>query len=215
MCTLCLIVFALVPSISPDGSRVAFASDRDGNYDVYTVAADGSDRRQATFTEAPMTVVGPKYSPDGTTFLVAVRERESDPNQDLYVVPVAGGNRERLTRGVNNAESRSWSPDGARIVFNNVVDGVGQLDVMNADGSGQKPITANEAKTPPLIVGGFFPPMRGDLTPSGPPDGQWIAYASDVTGNFEVHLVRPDGSGMRRVTSTPEAEVAIGWRPLR
>jgi len=207
--------FALVPSIAPDGSRIAYTSDRDGNYEVYTIRADGTDEQQITHTAPPVTFVGPKYSPDGTKLLVAMRAAPTDLNQDLYILNANGtGTLQRLTTGANNAESRAWSPDGTRIVFNNVVNSVGQIFVVNMNGTGMTQITTNSANTPPLVIGEFFPPIRGDVTPAWSPDGQWIAFASDRTGNFEINIVRPDGSSLSQVTYTASNELSLGWRPL-
>ena len=207
--------FSLVPSISPDGSRIAYTSDRSGHYEVYTIRADGTDERRITQSDPLVTFVGPKYSPDGTKLLVAMRESPADPNQDLYILNADGtGTLQRLTTGVENAESRAWSPDGTRVVFNNVVNGVGQIFVVNTNGTGMKQITTNSANTPPLNIGGFFPPIRGDVTPAWSPDGEWIAFASDRTGNFEVNIVRPDGSSLSQVTYTTSNELSLGWRPL-
>jgi Tol biopolymer transport system component len=207
--------YDLVPSISPDGSRIAYTSDRTGNYEVYTIAADGTDERRITHSDPLVTFVGPKYSPDGTKLLVAMRESPTAPNQDLYILNTDGtGPLQRLTTGANNAESRSWSPDGARIVFNNVVNGVGQIFVVNANGTGLTQITTNSGNTPPLNLGDFFPTIRGDVTPAWSPDGEWIAFASDRTGNFEVNIVRPDGSSLSQVTYTTNHEMSLGWRPL-
>ena len=82
--------YDLVPSISPDGSRIAYTSNRNGNYEVYTIAADGTDERRITTNPSSVTFVGPKYSPDGTKLLVAMRESPADPNQDLYILNADG-----------------------------------------------------------------------------------------------------------------------------
>jgi hypothetical protein len=95
-----------------------------------------------------------------------------------------------------------------------MVNGVGQIFVINANGTGLTQIATNSASTPPFNPGGFFPTMRGDVTPAWSPDGGWIAFASDRTGNFEVHIVRPDGSSLSQVTYTTNQELSLGWRPL-
>lgn len=206
--------WSLVPSIAPDGTRITFTSDADGNYEVYTIAADGTDLQQLTFTDPPASHVGPKYSPDGTRILYALKLLPGDVDQDLYVMNSDGTGPQRITFGVNDAESRSWSPDGSRIVFNNVVNGVGQLFLMNSDGTGLTQLTFNPGTTPPLVISGFFPPMSGDITPAWSPDGEWIAYASDVSGNFDIHLIKPDGQGHRQVTTSPGQELSVWWRPF-
>lgn len=209
--------WSLVPSWSPDGTRIAFTGDADGNWEIYTMASDGSDVRQLTFTDPPVQHVGPKYSPDGALLLYAMSEDGQDPSapQDLWVMPSVGGTPTRLTHGLDNRESRGWSPDGRRIVVQTVIDGVGQLLVLNADGSGGRQITHYPADTPSFVPGGIFPAMRGAVTPAWSPDGAWIAFAANPDGDYDVYRVRPDGSGLTRITRTPTPELSISWGPPR
>jgi hypothetical protein len=95
-----------------------------------------------------------------------------------------------------------------------MVNGVGQIFVVNTNGTGMKQITTNSANTPPLDIGDFFPTIRGDVTPAWSPDGEWITFASDRTGNFEVNIVRPDGKSLSQVTYTTNNELSLGWRPI-
>jgi len=207
--------WSLVPSWSPDGARIAFTSDADGNYEIYTMASDGTDVRQLTFTKPPIQHVGPKYSPDGSQLLYATDKDEADPanQQDIWVMPSSGGPGTRLTRGINDRESRGWSPDGTRIVTQTVKNGVGQLVVLNADGSGLRQITDFPAGTPRFAPGGIFPVMSGAVTPAWSPAGDWIAFASNHEGQYEVYRIRPDGTGIARITNSPEPELSVGWGP--
>jgi dipeptidyl aminopeptidase/acylaminoacyl peptidase len=80
------------PSWSPDGSRLAFSSNRDGNYDIYTVAADGTDLRQVTFTEQPepwmfVNSYEPTWSPDGTMIAFTGYRNELFSNEVIGVSP--------------------------------------------------------------------------------------------------------------------------------
>lgn len=209
--------WSLVPHWSPDGSRIAFTSDADGNYEIYTMKPDGTDVRQLTFTDPPIQHVGPKYSPDGKLLLYATDADEKDPanQQDLWVMPSGGGAGTRLTYDLNNRESRSWSPDGTRIVTQTVKDGVGQLVVLNADGTGERQITHFPPDTPKFDPGGIFPVISGAVTPAWSPDGKWIAFASNHKGTYDIYRIRPDGSGLTRITNSPQPVASVGWWPIQ
>ena len=208
--------WSMVPNWSPDGAHIAFFFNDTATTEIYTMAANGSDVRQLTFTKPPIQHVGPKYSPDGALLLYASDAGEKDPAnlQNIWTMPSDGGPGTRLTRNINNRESRGWSPDGTRIVTQTVRNGVGQLVVLNADGSGERQITHFPANTPTFVPGGIFPAMRGAVTPAWSPDGQWIAFAANPAGNYDIYRIRPDGSELTRITHSPQPELSVGWGPL-
>ena len=74
------------PRWSPDGSRLAFSSNRTGRYEIWTVAADGSDARQVT--DGPGEKTWPTWSPDGTRILFTHTQAG---RTGLALVDVAGG----------------------------------------------------------------------------------------------------------------------------
>ena len=80
------------PSWSPDGTRIAFASDREGNFDIYVMGSDGSG--QVRLTSDPADDVFPAWSPDGTAIAF---ETERDGNTEVYVMGSDGSNPINLT----------------------------------------------------------------------------------------------------------------------
>jgi len=211
------LTWSMVPHVSPDSRRIAFTSNNDDNYEIYSVNRNGSQLRQLTFNDPPVQTVGPKYSPNGKLLLFASDREEADPTtqQDLWTIPANGGSPQRITQGLNNRESRSWSPDGRRIVSQTVMDGVGQIVVMDADGQNLRQITQIPSSTPLFSPGGIFPDMRGAVTPAWSPNGRWIAFASNHQGNYDLYRICPDGTHMQRILKTPEDELSVGWGPTR
>jgi TolB protein len=211
------LTWSMVPHVSPNSRRIAFTSNNDGNYEIYSVARNGSGMRQLTYSDAPVQQVGPKYSPNGKRLLFASDRDEADPTnqQDLWTMASDGGPMQRLTQGLNNRESRSWSPDGRQIVSQTVINGVGQIVVMDADGGNQRQITRIPSSTPVFSPGGIFPDMRGAVTPAWSPNGRWIAFASNHRGNYDLFRIRPDGTGLRRILKSPDDELSVGWGPRR
>jgi Tol biopolymer transport system component/chitodextrinase len=127
------------PAWSPDGTRIAFASDREGPLDLYVMNADGSGVMRVG------TGVGvawhPTWSPDGTrlAFTCIVDPApfpwwSAGANYDICAINADGSGFARLTSEPGWDADPDWSPDGARIVF--ATDRYGaELVVMDPDGS--------------------------------------------------------------------------------
>jgi TolB protein len=100
------------PAPSPDGSRVAFQSNRTGVFQIYSMKADGSDVRQLTTLRDDS--YGPSYSPDGKLITFA---HGSGGKSDIYLMAIDGSGAHSLTTdGLDNSHPHWW-PDGRRIVF--------------------------------------------------------------------------------------------------
>jgi TolB protein len=97
------------PEWSPDGGRVAFRTDRDGNHEIYVINADGSEPVNLTRTPDDEER-SPAWSPDGTQIAFS---SDRDHDRDIYLMNDDGSNVLRLALpGLQ--EYPTWSPDGPR-----------------------------------------------------------------------------------------------------
>lgn len=132
------------PVFSPDGSRIAFVSSRDGKSQIYIMNADGTN--QTRLSDATVEDWAPAFNPDGTKIVFASSRRGA---AEIYVMNTDGTGVVRLTnltdltkRLPGDLEPR-FSPDGRKIAFvSKARDCAGVLDpncggiyLMNADGT--------------------------------------------------------------------------------
>ena len=185
-------------SWSPDGTKVAFGSRRDGNWEVYVMNADGSGVA-TRLTNHPAEDNAPSWSPDGARIAFGSNR---DGNYELYVMNVDGsGVATRLTNHPAwDGPALMWSPDGTKIAFNSQRDGNVEVYVINADGSGVPARLTND-------------PARNVAT-DWSPDGAQILFESDRDGNYEVYAMNADGSGVpTRLTNNPASDAFATWSP--
>jgi TolB protein len=146
-----------LPAVSPDGSRIAFLSNRGGSQDLFVIKdskdrlavfvmnADGSGQRQVTrLTPEEGQAQWPVWSPDGRR--LAIQVNDSNPQAHachIWIVDVATGEARKLSAHSQSYldETPSWFPDGKRIAFQSNRTGRMEVWVMNADGSGQRQVT--------------------------------------------------------------------------
>ncbi len=117
-------------SWSPDGMRLAFESERDGNREIYVVNRDGSGL--TNLTKHPAHDGGFSWSPDGVRLAF---ESERDGNWEIYVVNRDGSGLTRLTDQPTWDKFPRWSPDSDRIAFFSDRDNRSGIYIMNSDGT--------------------------------------------------------------------------------
>jgi Tol biopolymer transport system component len=184
--------FQIEPAWSPDGSRLAFVSRRDGTFHVYVMNADGTGIHRLTNTAKDDH--NPSWSADGTRI---VYSREGA----LFVTPAAGGAARRVGRGLGSATDPAWSPDGKEIAYDYRRPGYQnrELYVMNADGSRIRQLTD---------LG------RTSALPAWSPDGRRIAFQSDIRlGHTEIYTVRANGGGLAQATRSDTDALEPAWSP--
>jgi Tol biopolymer transport system component len=176
------------PAWSPDGKRIAFASERDGgNWELYVMDAGGEEQRR--LTDTPEDESSPAWSPDGEKIAYVTDVFEG--NETIHVMNADGSGRRRLAEG----NWPSWSPDGQRFVYTVYsANEEGRLVIKNADGSGQRDLGPSVLQRL-LALGG------ADEEPAWSPDGEKIAFASEDDG--EIYAINVDGSRRTRLTDIP------------
>ena len=177
-----------------ENGLIAFASDRDGNNEIYIMDADGTD--QARLTTNAASDSDPSWSPDGTR--IAFISSRDHFTAEIYVMDADGSDPTRLTTNTATDFQPSWSPDGTRIAFTSARDGNSEIYVMHADGTNQTRLTTNTAN---------------DGDPSWSPDGASIAFASNRDGNSEIYVMDADGSGQTRLTTNTAVDFGPAWSP--
>jgi Tol biopolymer transport system component len=190
------------PAWSPDGSKIAFSSTRDGNREIYVMNADGSGQRN--LTNNPAFDGEAAWSPDGTR--IAFNSDRNGNCEDLYVMNADGSGLQKLTNSPGCDFDPAWSPNGTRIAFISYRDGNYEIYVMNADGSGQVNLTNNPADDGSSGIGSLG-------IPAWSPDGSKIAFPSDREGNFKIHAMSADGSGVSRLTNSTLSDRSPVWSP--
>jgi eukaryotic-like serine/threonine-protein kinase len=160
-------------TISPDGDRIAFRSERD-NGGLFVMGATGESVRRVTKAG-----FDPAWSADGKSLAYAT-EGVVDPysrniQSELWTVEVDTGKASRVSEG--DAAQPAWSPDGTRIAY--WANTGGQRDIWTIDVHGGQPVAVtHDAAT--------------DWSPEWSPDGRWLYFSSDRTGSMNIWRVAID-----------------------
>jgi TolB protein len=223
------------PAWSPDGRRIAFYSERDGNAEIYVMNADGSGVTRLTNTSADEGY--PAWSPDGRTISF---DSDRTGNFDVFAMNADGSNVRPLTTHPARDVSATWSPDGSKIVFMSDRES-GGFDAYEAapdpaaparrvtrTGSTWFPVFSRDGTALAFHVGrdvhtleaaGDDPrrlttdPENG-MYPSWSPDGKRIVFMSWRTGRTELFTMNVDGSDQKKLVTLDKGDaVDPRWSP--
>jgi Tol biopolymer transport system component len=202
------------PSISPQGDKIAFISDRDDYFDVFVVSTITkkvtkivNGQQTKNFEELHLLTPGIGWSPDGKKIALAVKAGNHDA---IFIVDVATGDKQELDFNLDGIFSVSWSPKGDKLAF------VG-------DNDRESDIYAYDLNTKNLI--NLTSDVFSDEEPSWSPDGETIYFSSDrrnyinpkdIPAHFkmghydfsqdDIYSINVETKEMKRITDYPQSD---------
>jgi len=179
------------PAWSPDGTRIAFTSEKQYIATIWAMDADGSNQTKLTYGYTHSSA----WSPDSTKiFFIG----SGGAYAGIYVIDSDGNNQRSLLDIADGYKYLACSPDGTKIAFASLSSGNADIWVMDADGSNQINIT-NSASD--------------DYSPSWSSDGTKIAFESEQQGNADIWVMDADGSNQINITNSATGDYDPAWSP--
>jgi TolB protein len=183
------------PAVSPDGSKIAFLSDRDGADDIFLIGADGTG--EVRLTKTPETESQPEWSADGSRLFFSVF---ADGASRIYSI----GLDDRSTKLIGTVPGRAIrvSRDGKHVLYWTGSWTAMKLFESGVDGSAARQLTDGKG----VVWGARWSP-----------DGKRIAFGGkDSDGVVHVYAIDADGSGRERLTRIEPSgmgEQMPAWSP--
>jgi TolB protein len=175
-----------LPAYSPDGRRIAFSSNRDGNFEIYVMNTDGSNVRRLTRHTGIDTT--PTWSPSGT-HVAFISERDGGKN--IWRVDASGLEPPVKLTNESDVDRPTWSPPPLNeIAYTARTGGAGyDIKILDVATRSVRAITTGEGS---------------NESPAFSPTGRHIAFTTTRWGKTQIAIVGRDGRGVRQITRNGE-----------
>ncbi|MGD8244453.1 MAG: glycoside hydrolase family 88 protein, partial [Anaerolineae bacterium] len=172
------------PVFSPDGAKIAFASDREGQWDIYWVNPSETDpTARAVISSTGSDEVHPFFSPDGD--VLAFSSNRASGNWDIYTATINGRTWARLTSDPSVERFPVFGADGRTLAYRREVHGDSEIYVMDVVSQTTRRLTESP---------GF------DGYPALTPDGSGVVFVSNRSNEFQLYGMNIAGSGVLTLT---------------
>jgi dipeptidyl aminopeptidase/acylaminoacyl peptidase len=216
------------PAFSPDGKRLAFASDRGEKRQVYLIDPRGGEAEALTSAEDGISAFA--WSPDGSAIAFTAQDPKTDAMKErekklgeyevvgqdrrmthLHLIDLASKKARRLTEGAFSVGSFDWSPDGTEIAFDHRVS----PDAGDGGSADISIVSVADAKLRPLVT-----QPGPDSSPTFSPDGSRVAFETAMarerfyyTNGYVAVVPRSGGAPVNLTASFDEDPSLVDWGP--
>jgi TolB protein len=184
----------ITPMLSPDGTKLAFATSQDGNSEIYTMDMQTKALQRLTVHSAGD--LSPSWAPTGKD-LAFTSDRGGGPQ--IYLMSADGSNVRRLTFDGDYNAAPAWSPRGNWIAYVcRSEQRQYKICLISPDGQKRAQLTAGQGI---------------DDSPSWSPDGRHLVFSSTSGGKTHLYMVNSDGKEMEQLTASGLHNSMPAWSP--